>query len=129
MNKFTMKTRFLILFIVFSLIGFMVRLPFAFHHCDKELHMLFYFTAAVVINLLYPKRMYVIITSLIFFGVAIECLQEYSNKISLSLTNKALHGNFDIQDIKANITGLFICALFYYFIQIFISLKTLYDKN
>ena len=99
----------LILFCVsLSVIGFLVKLPSNFRHIDKELHSVFYFLAAAFLNLLFLNkniiRHIVIFISLYAFGAAIEYAQEYSNKFF----HKKIHGRFDIEDIQANLKGLFL---------------------
>ena len=121
----TNKSIFIILFFACSLIGFMVRLPFIFHSCDKLLHSLFYFAAAIFINILYPKRWYVTSMGLTIFGIGIEFLQEYSNKLSLRISGKVVHGNFDIQDVKYNTIGLVIGTLCFFIFQWFFQIYDL----
>ena len=89
-----------------AIIGFMVRLPSAFSHADKEMHMLFYFLAAAFLNILFAKRN-LLVHAFIFgflyaFGVGIEYAQQYSN----TYLHKKIHGNFDPEDIHANLQGL-----------------------
>src|SRR4029079_430690 len=89
-----------------AIIGFMVRLPSAFSHADKEMHMLFYFLAAAFLNILFAKRN-LLVHAFIFgflyaFGVGIEYAQQYSN----TYLHKKIHGNFDPEDIRANLQGL-----------------------
>lgn len=89
-----------------AIIGFMVRLPSAFSHSDKELHTLFYFLAAAFLNILFAKRNLLIhafiFGFLYFFGVGIEYAQQYSN----TYLHKKIHGNYDPEDIHANLQGL-----------------------
>ena len=113
-----MKAKSVAFLFVCSLIGFMMKLPGIFHHYDKVLHALFYFFAAIILNLIYPKRWFLITTGLFFFGVMIEFLQELSNKI----VGKTIHGKFDIQDIKYNTIGLFIGTLCFFAIQFMIKI-------
>jgi hypothetical protein len=89
-----MKAKSVAFLFVCSLIGFMVKLPRVFHHYDKVLHALFYFAAAFILNFIYPKRWYLIAAGLFLFGVMIEFLQEFSNKI----VGRIIHDKFDIQD-------------------------------
>ena len=89
-----------------AIIGFMVRLPSAFSHADKEMHTLFYFLAAAFLNILFAKRN-LLVHAFIFgflyaFGVGIEYSQQYSN----TYLHKKIHGNFDPEDIHANLQGL-----------------------
>jgi hypothetical protein len=89
-----------------ALVGFMVKLPPVFRHHDTELHTLFYFVAAVFLNVLFVKRNLVghVLAFLLLYamGVAIEYAQEYSN----SLVTQRSHGRYDPEDIKANLEGL-----------------------
>lgn len=98
------KYKWLILFfcLVCSLIGFMIKLPRVFRGNDRFLHTVFYFLAAGFIHILFPRRLPVILICLVLFGVAIEYLQEYSNK----LLRRRIHGRFDPEDIRANLWGL-----------------------
>lgn len=89
-----------------AIVGFMVRLPSAFSHADKEMHSLFYFLAAAFLNILFAKRK-LLVHAIIFvvlyaFGAAIEYAQQYSN----TLLHKKIHGNADPEDIHANLQGL-----------------------
>ncbi len=101
----------------------MIRLPKVFYHFDKELHAIFYFSAALIISLLLSKKWIHISVALILFGIIIELAQEYSNKISFRLIGKAIHGRFDIEDVKYNIIGLFIGVLFFHLIRITANFK------
>lgn len=89
-----------------SIYGFMIKLPSAFRHFDKELHSLFYFLAAAFLNVLFAKKkitIHLLIFGVLYlFGVAIEYAQEYSNK----LFHKRIHGRYDIEDIQSNLKGL-----------------------
>lgn len=89
-----------------AIIGFMVKLPAAFRHHDKELHCLFYFVAAAFLNVLFAQRRllpHIIIFILLFaMGAAIEWAQEYSNHFFRS----KIHGRFDKEDIAWNVKGL-----------------------
>ena len=106
-NNWT-KAVLILLGISLSAIGFLVRLPSNFRYIDKELHSVFYFLAAAFLNLLFANknivRHIVIFISLYAFGAAIEYAQEYSNKFF----HKKIHGRFDIEDIQANLKGLFL---------------------
>lgn len=95
---------------VFSIIGFMVKLPKIFHHVDKELHMMFYFSATMIIAFFFPKRWMISSIGLALFGIIIEFAQEFSNKISIRVIGKAIHGRFDFEDVKYNLIGVF-CGL------------------
>jgi hypothetical protein len=89
-----------------AIVGFMVRLPSTFSHADKEMHTLFYFLAAAFLNILFAKRnllVHAFIFGLLYvFGVGIEYAQQYSN----TYLHKKIHGNFDPEDIRANLQGL-----------------------
>lgn len=91
---------------VIAIIGFMVKLPSVFRHYDKELHTLFYFLAAGFLNVLFADnkltRHILIFAVLCLFSISIEYAQEYSNK----LLHKTIHGRYDPEDVKANLTGL-----------------------
>lgn len=100
------------------MIGFMVRLPSIFHNYDKLLHALFYFAAAITLNLIYPKKWFLIVLILFLFGISIEGFQAVSNKI----IGKTIHGNFDIQDVIYNTIGLVIGTICFYFLH-FLSQK------
>ena len=105
----------LTLLLLCSVIGFMVRLPRLFHHFDKELHFMFYFFSSLVFLLMFPKRWVYSVLFLLFFGIGIEYAQEFSNKISIRLIGKAIHGRFDIVDVKYNVLGLTIGWLMFHF--------------
>jgi len=98
----------LLLFLTFlSIVGFIIRLPGVFSHFDKELHALFYFCASIVLTLMFPNRWVIICFGLLIFGILIEYAQAFSNKISIRLIGKRIHGNFDIEDVKFNTVGIF----------------------
>jgi len=120
-----MKAKSITFLFVCAFIGFMVKLPRVFHHYDKVLHSLFYFTAAIFLYFVYPKRWYFITIGLFFFGIMIEVLQELSNKI----VGKTIHGKFDIQDIKYNTIGLFIGTLCFFTIQFLIQVVVFKKKT
>lgn len=94
------------LFLVFSIIGFMVKLPSAFRHYDKELHSLFYFLAAAFLNILFAKKRFtihiLIFAFLFLLGMCIEYAQEYSNQFF----RKRIHGRYDKEDVLSNLKGL-----------------------
>lgn len=94
-----------------TVVGFMIKLPASFRHIDKELHAVFYFLAAAVLNLLFTGtsllRHVVIFVTLYLFGVGIEAAQEYSNRFF----RKRIHGRFDPEDIQGNLTGLIAFSL------------------
>lgn len=98
----------LLLFLTFlSIVGFIIRLPGVFSHFDKELHALFYFCASIVLTLMFSNRWVIICFGLLIFGILIEYAQAFSNKISIRLIGKRIHGNFDIEDVKFNTVGIF----------------------
>jgi hypothetical protein len=94
------------LFLAVSIIGFMVKLPSAFRHYDKELHSLFYFLAAAFLNVLFAKKKFtrhiLIFAFLYLLGMSIEYAQEYSNQFF----RKRIHGRYDKEDILSNLKGL-----------------------
>jgi hypothetical protein len=100
----------------------MIRLPKIFEHHDKILHAIFYFFAAITMTLMYPKKWVMVSVCLTFFGFAIELAQAFSNKISKRLIGKAIHGKFDITDIKYNLIGLFFGLLLFHFIQLILKI-------
>jgi hypothetical protein len=97
--------------IIFSIIGFMIKLPSAFRHVDKELHTAFYFLAAAFLNGLFTNKkitIHVLIFIVLFlFGVSIEYAQEYSNK----LLHVRIHGRYDPEDIQSNLKGLILYSI------------------
>ena len=100
----------LILFACFGLavFGFMLKLPAAFRHMDKELHAAFYFLAAAMLNVLFAGtkllRHVVIFVGLYLFGVGIEAAQQWSNRFF----RRRIHGRFDPEDIAWNLKGLLL---------------------
>ena len=103
---------------VFSIVGFMVKLPKIFHHFDKELHMMFYFSATILIAFFFPKRWMISSIGLALFGIIIEFAQEFSNKITIRIIGKAIHGRFDIEDVKYNMIGVFCGLMLFQLIQL-----------
>jgi len=103
---------------IFSIIGFMVKLPKAFHHFDKELHLLFYFGATTLVTILFPKRWVISFLALAIFGIMIEFAQEFSNKITIRVIGKAIHGRFDIEDVKYNMIGVCCGLILFQIIQL-----------
>jgi hypothetical protein len=109
-----MKTRFpfwlraIVAFVCFAaaIIGFMIKLPSAFRHFDKELHAAFYFLAAAFLNVLFANtkiaRHVIIFITLYLFGIAIEYAQAYSNKFF----RQRIHGRYDPEDVQSNLNGL-----------------------
>ncbi len=84
----------------------MVKLPSVFRHYDKELHSLFYFSAAAFLNVLFAKKRFtrhiLIFAFLYLLGMSIEYAQEYSNQFF----RKRIHGRYDKEDILSNLKGL-----------------------
>lgn len=118
--------------IIFSIIGFMIKLPSAFRHVDKELHTAFYFLAAAFLNLLFTnKRITIhilIFIALFLFGVSIEYAQEYSNKL---LHNK-IHGRFDSEDVRSNLIGLVtysVLWILYFLVALLFRKKSLKEPE
>lgn len=89
-----------------AMVCFMIKLPSAFRHNDRELHNAFYFLAAAFLNILFVKKnllLHIAIFCLLYImGIAIEHAQEYSN----SYFHKTIHGRYDPEDVKANLKGL-----------------------
>ena len=98
------KITVVLLLLIASCIGFMLKLPSFFRAHDKFWHAAFYFSAAAFFHILFRKGIAIILLLLFLFGVAIEWAQEYSNK----LTGKRIHGRFDIEDVYANTKGLLV---------------------
>ena len=124
-----MKTNLIILFFACSLVGFMVRLPSIFHYHDKALHAFFYFAAAFILNMIYRKRWVIVTLGLASFGIMIEYLQEYSNKVFILMGVKPIHGNFDIQDVKYNTIGLVIGTLSFFVVQFGLQITNVKKEN
>lgn len=103
---------------IFSIIGFMVKLPKVFHHFDKELHLLFYLGATTLVTILFPKRWVITFLALAIFGIMIEFAQEFSNKIAIRVNGKAIHGRFDIEDVKYNMIGVCCGLILFQIIQL-----------
>src|SRR5688572_6669002 len=112
----TMWQRVLIVSVCFAvaIIGFMIKLPSAFRHIDKELHAAFYFLAAALLNVLFAGtklvRHVVIFISLYLFGMAIEYAQAYSNRFF----TKRIHGRFDPEDVQWNLKGLIAFSILWF---------------
>jgi hypothetical protein len=94
--------------------GFMIKLPSAFRHFDKELHAAFYFLAAAFLNSLFARRHLIIFAFLYLFGMSIELLQEYSNKFF----HKRIHGRYDPEDIQYNLKGLVAFSVLWLLIKL-----------
>jgi VanZ family protein len=109
---------------IVSIIGFMVKLPRVFSHHDKELHFLFYFGAAVILNYLFVKKNFlyhmIVAWILMFTGVFIECAQELSNLF----VEKRIHGNFDPEDIIFNTLGLMVYSFIWVIWRILVFIKS-----
>ena len=107
------KTTLAILLILISTFGFMLKLPLIFRNIDAELHFLFYFCAALMINLLLKKEQYIyhiiIFVILFFFGIGIEIFQDLSNLFF----EKKIHGKFDPRDVFYNTLGLIFASAFW----------------
>lgn len=114
--KLTNYQKLLLTFFCFSIaiIGFMIKLPSVFRNYDKELHSLFYFVAALFLNVLFRKRHLFIFIFLFLFSVAIEFSQQYSNKFF----SKRIHGRFDIEDVYSNVKGLLLFSAIWYFTRL-----------
>lgn len=113
--KLTLHQKLILVFFSFSIaiIGFMIKLPSVFRHYDKELHSMFYFCAALFLNILFNKRHLIIFIFLFLFGVAIEFLQEYSNHF----LKKRIHGRFDREDVYYNLIGLILFSIIWLFVN------------
>ncbi len=112
----TVWQKVLIVFVCFAVavIGFMIKLPSAFRHIDKELHATFYFLAAALLNILFAGtklvRHVVIFVSLYLFGMAIEHGQAYSNRFF----RRRIHGRFDPEDMEWNLKGLIVFSALWF---------------
>jgi|SRR5687767_4844849 len=99
------KAALVLICLMASIVGFMIKLPSAFRHYDKELHATFYFLAAGFLNLLFTNgkftRHILIFAILYVFSISIEHAQEYSNKFF-----HGIHGRYDPEDVKYNLRGL-----------------------
>jgi hypothetical protein len=96
----------LLLIALLSTIGFMVKLPRVFHNINYELHALFYLFAYIAVTFLYPRTLILSTIGLLLFGICIEFSQEFSNKITYHYMGRAIHGRFDIIDVKYNAIGI-----------------------
>ena len=114
-TKHTPQQKLIITFFCFSIaiIGFMIKLPSVFRSYDKELHSLFYFCAALFLNLLFYKRLLIIFFFLLLFGVGIELSQQFSNR----LFKRRIHGRFDIEDVYYNLIGLILFSIIWLFVS------------
>jgi hypothetical protein len=121
--------------LILSVVGFMVKLPAAFRHYDKELHAAFYFFAAGFLNVLFtngkPAIHILIFVVLYVFSFSIEHAQEYSNK----LFHSRIHGRFDPEDLKYNLRGLIAYSVLWIIYRLVLtaynklSLKTATNNN
>ncbi len=119
-----------LLFLIFSIIGFMVKLPSAFRHYDKELHSLFYFLAAAFLNVLFAKKRFsrhiLIFAFLYLLGMSIEYAQEYSNQFF----RKRIHGRYDKEDILSNLKGLIaFSVLWIVYVRVTSSAKKTHNEE
>ena len=121
----TMKIILVIACLMTAVIGFMVKLPSAFRPFDKELHTLFYFSAAAFLNLLFANRniaIHLLFFGILYaFGISIEYAQAYSNKFF----HTRIHGRYDPEDIRANLKGLLAFSAVW---AVGVSLFFLYNK-
>jgi hypothetical protein len=114
-----------------SVAGFLIKLPSAFRHIDKEMHSLFYFLAAAFLNILFANkniiRHAVIFIILYLFGMAIEYAQEYSN----TFLHKKIHGRYDPEDIRYNLKGLMAFSALWFIVVavLFVYNKTKLQKS
>jgi hypothetical protein len=108
---------------ILSIVGFMLKLPKIFYHFEKELHFMFYFSATVIIAFLFPKKWKFSSIGLALFGIIIEYAQEFSNKISIRIIGKAIHGRFDIEDVKYNLIGICCGLMLFKTMQLLIRSK------
>lgn len=122
--KLTVSQKLILTFFFFlvTIVGFIIKLPHVFRHYDKELHSLFYFSAALFLNFLFVKRHLIIFFSLFLFSVAIEFAQGYTKKIFPKLK----HGNFDKEDLYFNLMGIILFSIIWIFISF---LNYLYKKS
>ena len=111
--------RIIVVLTLLSIFGFMLKLPRVFHHYDKELHTAFYFSAILFFSFLFPKKWFLVFILLLFFGIGIELFQDFSNKISLRLVGRRIHGRFDPEDVMANFYGLVYGAITFFILNRF----------
>jgi hypothetical protein len=118
--KLSNNTKIVLVIICFvaSVVGFLVKLPSAFRHIDKELHFSFYFLAAAFLNILFNIRSlakHILVSVILFlFGIGIEFAQENYNKVF----HVRFHGRFDPQDVKANVTGIIAFSILWAIVMI-----------
>ncbi len=95
-----------------AFIGFMWKLPPEFTmSVDKELHAVFYFSAAAFLNILFKVKhvlAHILIFGILYVaGLFIEYVQAYSNQFF----HKRIHGRFDPEDVQNNLKGLIIFSV------------------
>lgn len=116
MIKISNKDKFAIVAVCFAIACycFLIKLPVPLRKIDTELHALFFFLAAAFLNVLFQVRKlnnHLLIFGMLFlFGALIEFAQEYSN----SFFPRRIHGNFDPEDLKHNLLGLFSFSLLWF---------------
>lgn len=119
--KITNSTKIAIVVLCFiaAVIGFLMKLPSAFRHIDKELHFAFYFLAAAFLNVLFSIRNFVkhvVVSGLLYlFGIGIEFAQESYNKVF----HVHFHGRFDPEDVKANLKGLIAFSIVWVIVMMY----------
>ncbi len=124
LNKWT-KIFLITVCFALAILGFMLKLPTQFRHYDKELHTLFYFSAAAFLNLLFSNKniaIHLLIFGILyFFGVSIEYAQAWSNKFF----EVRIHGRYDPEDVRSNLKGLIACSVLWI---ICVALLFIYNK-
>jgi fatty acid desaturase len=116
----TFQQKLFLTFIGFALaiVGFMVKLPPVFRHSDKQLHAMFYFLAAALLNILFAGTKLVwhvvIFVALYLFGIAIEYAQAFSNRFYRT----PIHGRFDPEDVTWNLKGLIAFSMLWLLITV-----------
>lgn len=117
----SVKIALVFIWLIASVVGFLVKLPSHFRHYDKELHTAFYFLAAWFLNILFTNgkltRHILIFALLYFFSISIEYAQEYSNK----LLHARIHGRYDPEDVKANLKGLIAYSVVWVFYRLVLT--------
>ena len=126
----TQKLLLVVICFALAVVGFMIKLPSAFRHADKELHAAFYFLAAALLNFLFAGTKLVkhaaIFLGLYLFGVAIEYAQGYSNRFY----RVRIHGRFDPEDLQWNLKGLIaFSALWLLYALVKLVYKTAINKD
>jgi hypothetical protein len=114
----SVKVLLVFIWLIASVVGFLVKLPSGLRHYDKELHATFYFLAAGFLNILFTNgklsRHLIIFLALYFFSISIEYAQEYSNK----LLHVRIHGRYDPEDVKYNLRGLIVYSVLWVFYRL-----------